>query len=89
MIDPYDFTRQRTFDPKYDFEDLLQPIFQAGKQSYVIPTIEETKLRVQQQLSQLHSGTKRFVNPHTYPVGLEKKLFDTKTSLILKLRGGK
>jgi nicotinate phosphoribosyltransferase len=55
----------------------------------VIPTIEETKLRVQQQLSQLHSGTKRFVNPHTYPVGLEKKLFDTKTSLILKLRGGK
>jgi len=89
MIDPYDFTRQRTFEHKYEFEDLLQPIFRAGKQSYVIPTIEETKLRVQQQLSQLHSGTKRFVNPHTYPVGLEKKLFDTKTSLILKLRGGK
>lgn len=89
MVDPYDFTRQRTFDSKYDFEDLLQPIFQAGKQCYVIPTIEETKLRVQQQLSQLHSGIKRFVNPHTYPVGLEKNLFDTKTSLILKLRGGK
>ena len=89
MIDPYDFTRQRTFEHKYEFEDLLQPIFRAGKQCYVIPTIEETKLRVQQQLSQLHSGTKRFVNPHTYPVGLEKKLFDTKTSLILKLRGGK
>lgn len=89
MIDPYDFTRQRTFEQKHEHEDLLQPIFQAGKQSYVIPPIEETKQRVKQQLAQLHSGTKRFVNPHTYPVGLEKKLFDTKTALILKLRGGK
>ena len=89
MIDPYDFTRQRTFDKNYDCEDLLQPIFQAGKQGYVIPPIEETRQRVKQQLAQLHEGTKRFVNPHTYPVGLEKKLFDTKTALILKLRGEK
>ncbi|WP_373515053.1 nicotinate phosphoribosyltransferase [Persicitalea sp.] len=89
MIDPYDFTRQRTFDKKHQYEDLLQTIFQAGKQNYEIPPIEETKLRVQQQLAQFHEGTKRFVNPHTYPVGLEKKLFDEKTALIVKLRGGK
>lgn len=89
MIDPYDFTRQRTFGTRYDYEDLLRPIFEDGKQCYDLPAIEETKLRVKQQLSQLHEGTKRFVNPHTYPVGLEKNLFDTKTALILKLRGGK
>ena len=89
MIDPYDFTRQRTFANNFDYEELLQPIFRAGKQIYELPSIEQTKLRVQQQLAQLHEGTKRFVNPHTYQVGLEKKLFDTKTALILKLRGGK
>lgn len=88
MIDPYDFTRQRTLDERYESEDLLQPIFRAGKQCYEIPVLEDTKRRVQQQLSQLHEGTKRFVNPHTYPVGLEKSLFDTKTDLIVKLRGG-
>ncbi len=88
MIDPYDFTRQRTFNEYYESEDLLQPIFRAGKQCYEIPVLEETKRRVQEQLSQLHEGTKRFVNPHTYPVGLEKALFNTKTDLIMKLRGG-
>ncbi|GHB78272.1 nicotinate phosphoribosyltransferase [Persicitalea jodogahamensis] len=88
MIDPYDFTRHRTFNANHAYEDLLQPIFSAGKQTYEIPPIEETKLRVQQQLAQLHEGIRRFVNPHTYPVGLEKNLFDAKTALILKLRGG-
>ncbi len=88
MIDPYDFTRQRTFNGQYEYEDLLQTVFLAGKQQYQIPPIEEIKIRVQQQLAQLHEGTRRFVNPHTYPVGLEKKLFDAKTALILKLRGG-
>ncbi len=89
MIDPYDFTKQRTFDARYSYEDLLQPVFREGRQCYEIPPIEETKQRVQQQLAQLHEGIKRFVNPHTYPVGLEQTLFDTKTKLILKLRSAK
>jgi len=89
MIDPYDFTKQRTFDLHYYYEDLLRPIFRDGKQVYENPSIEESKARVQQQLAHLHEGTKRFVNPHTYPVGLEKNLFDTKTNLILKLRTAK
>jgi nicotinate phosphoribosyltransferase len=89
MIDPYDFTKQRTFDQHYHYEDLLQPIFRNGKQVYDNPTIDVSKERARQQLAHLHEGTKRFVNPHTYPVGLEKKLFDTKTNLILKLRTAK
>ena len=32
-------------------------------------------------------GVKRFVNPHQYPVGLEKTLFDLRTRLILEARG--
>jgi nicotinate phosphoribosyltransferase len=51
-----------------------------------LPPIEETQHRVKQQLSKFHEGIKRFSNPHVYPVGLEKSLYEFKTDLILKLR---
>ncbi|TDB68083.1 nicotinate phosphoribosyltransferase [Arundinibacter roseus] len=89
MIDPYDFTRQRQFDSSFAWEDLLQPIFKQGIPCYTSPSIHEVRARVQQQLANLHPGIKRLVNPHTYPVGLEAKLFDLKTELILKLREAK
>ncbi|WP_080239080.1 nicotinate phosphoribosyltransferase [Spirosoma rigui] len=87
MIDPLDFTKRRRFDSGQPFEDLLVPVFRAGKQVYDCPDIHTTRARVQEQLAGLHPGVKRFVNPHTYPVGLEKSLHDLKTELILTLRG--
>ncbi len=89
MVDPYDFTKTRSFSETIQFEDLLVPIFAKGILIYHLPSIHETKQRVEQQLEHFHSGIKRFVNPHTYPVGLEKELFDMKTELIVKLRAAK
>jgi nicotinate phosphoribosyltransferase len=86
MVDPYDFTRNRSFAESSSFEDLLVPIFAKGYLVYSLPSVHETRNRVQEQLLDFHKGIKRFVNPHTYPVGLEKGLFDLKTNLILKLR---
>lgn len=86
MVDPYDFTRNRTFPDVMEYEDLLVPVFLAGHLVYTQPSIHDTRRRVQDQLAQFHKGIKRFVNPHTYPVGLEKQLFDLKTELIMKLR---
>ncbi|CAG5069604.1 Nicotinate phosphoribosyltransferase pncB2 [Dyadobacter sp. CECT 9623] len=86
MIDPYDFTKNRSFAENTHFEDLLVPIFANGKLIYSLPSIHEAKARVQDQLAHFYKGIKRFVNPHTYPVGLEKHLFDMKTELIMKLR---
>jgi nicotinate phosphoribosyltransferase len=86
MIDPLDFTKRRRFSATQGHEDLLVPVFRAGKQVYVAPDIHATRARVQEQLASLHPGSKRFVNPHTYPVGLEKDLHELKTELILKLR---
>jgi nicotinate phosphoribosyltransferase len=86
MIDPYDFTRNRSFDADLEYEDLLVPIFEKGKLVYTQPTIHETRKRVQEQLAHFHKGIKRFVHPHTYPVGLEEGLFELKTNLILALR---
>jgi nicotinate phosphoribosyltransferase len=86
MVDPYDFTRNRSFPESMTYEDLLVPVFSNGELVYTLPSIHETRKRVQEQLSRFHKGIKRFVNPHTYPVGLEKELFEMKTELIVKLR---
>ncbi|WP_026308716.1 nicotinate phosphoribosyltransferase [Spirosoma spitsbergense] len=89
MIDPLDFTKRRRFDANQPYEDLLVPIFDAGKCVYELPDIHSVRARVQTQLAGLHPGVKRFVNPHTYPVGLEKHLHELKTALILAIREGK
>ena len=89
MIDPLDFTRRRRFTADQPYEDLLVSVFQAGAYVYTLPDIHTTRARVQAQLASLHPGVKRFVNPHTYPVGLEQHLHELKTALILKLREGR
>ena len=42
--------------------------------------------RTQAQLAMFHSGVKRFVNPHQFPVGLERHLHDLRTQLVLEAR---
>ena len=86
MIDPADMTRQKTFDTSFSHEDLLVNVFDKGKATYQSPNIEQIRERVRTQLQGFHKGIKRFVNPHSYPVGLEEKLFELKNDLLLRLR---
>ncbi|QIP15551.1 nicotinate phosphoribosyltransferase [Spirosoma aureum] len=86
MIDPLDFTKRRKFDATQAFDDLLVPVFRDGTCVYESPDIHAIRARVQTQLTNLHPGVKRFVNPHTYPVGLERNLHELKTALVMKLR---
>jgi nicotinate phosphoribosyltransferase len=80
-------TRRKTLSAGTAHEDLLVPIFRQGQLVYQSPPIDESRRRVQEQLAGFHSGIKRFVNPHQYPAGLEKRLHELKTKLILKARG--
>jgi len=50
-------------------------------------SLAAARAHAKDELSRLHAGVKRFVNPHEYPVGLEKGLFDLRTELILEARG--
>ena len=79
--------RQRRIPAGTAYEDLLAPIFRAGERVYETPHIRAIRERAAAQLAQFHAGIKRLANPHQYPVGLEKRLFDLKTDLILKARG--
>ncbi|XOV91713.1 MAG: nicotinate phosphoribosyltransferase [Bacteroidota bacterium] len=86
IIAPDDFTKSKKFTKNTDHIDLLKPIFEAGRQVYDIPEYTETRTFHLEQRSLLDASSRRLVNPHVYPVGLEPQLFDRRSALILKLR---
>jgi len=86
IVDPQDATRRKTLSQDLRSEDLLQPIFRKSECVYNPPTIHDSRERTNTQLVLFHEGIKRFVNPHTYPVGLESALHETRTALILAAR---
>ena len=86
IVDPLDVTRRREVAAGSPWEDLLVPIFRGGRRVYQPPPLEACRARVQAQLAALHAGVKRFVNPHQYPVGLERSLSDLRVELTLQAR---
>ncbi|HVR42099.1 MAG TPA: nicotinate phosphoribosyltransferase [Thermoanaerobaculia bacterium] len=87
IIDPLDPTRQKRFDESATWEDLLVPIFRGGELVYRVPPLEESRERTLGELDSLHPTTRRFVNPHVYPVGLARNLHELRTRLVLEARG--
>ncbi|MEA2709767.1 MAG: nicotinate phosphoribosyltransferase [Phycisphaerales bacterium] len=87
IVDPLDMTRRKTIDPGTHHEDLLVPIFRDGKIVYDPPPLAQMRQRTLDQLAALHPTVRRFNNPHRYPAGLEEKLFDLRTRLVLEARG--
>ncbi|MCS6969176.1 MAG: nicotinate phosphoribosyltransferase [Cytophagales bacterium] len=86
IIDPLDPTRRKIVDTSTPSQLLLQPIFKQGIKCYQSPDIQTIRAYAQKQIKTLHPTIRRFTNPHQYPVGLEKSLYELKTQLILKLR---
>lgn len=87
LVDPADPMRRKTVDPGAPWEDLLVPVFRGGRRVYDLPPLAESRRRTGEQLARLHPGIKRFVNPHQYPAGLERRLHERKTALVLAARG--
>lgn len=87
IVDPLDFSRRKKIAADTPHEDLLVPVFRGGQCVYDVPPLEQSRRRTGEQLAMFHGGVKRFVNPHQYPVGLERGLHDLKTRLVLEARG--
>lgn len=87
VIDPVDPTRHKDIPPAAAHEDLLVPVFREGRRVYDAPPLAEVRRRAAGQLAALHPGIRRFVNPHEYPAGLERRLHERKMRLILEARG--
>jgi nicotinate phosphoribosyltransferase len=86
MIDPMDPTRRKRITAGLTGEDLLRPIFRGGRPVWEPPPLADVRARARDQLARCHAGLKRFDNPHRYPVGLERSLYDLKTRLVLQAR---
>lgn len=87
MVDPADPTRRKKLPAGTAYQDLLTPIFRDGRQVYELPSSDVIRRYAEEQRGRFHAGIKRFVNPHRYPVGLERSLHELKTKLILEARG--
>jgi nicotinate phosphoribosyltransferase len=87
IVDPADMTRRKLVQPGAQYEDLLVPIFRAGRCVYDQPPIGELRRLAREQVEKFHPGVRRFVNPHEYPVGLERGLHSLRTDLIFRARG--
>ncbi len=87
IVDPADLTRRKTFTHPVATEDLLVPVFREGRLVAELPPLATIRARAADQIASFHAGIKRFVNPHVYPVGLEKSLYERKTKAILDAKG--
>ncbi|HVX83224.1 MAG TPA: nicotinate phosphoribosyltransferase [Phycisphaerae bacterium] len=87
IVDIVDVTRRKGIGAGTAYEELLAPVFRAGKRVYESPGLERIRERTLGQLGRLHPGILRGIHPHEYPVGLERGLNALRNGLILEMRG--
>lgn len=87
MVDPADPTRRKAFGAEHTCEELLVDVFASGELVYDVPSIAESRERAIRGVDELDPTIRRFLNPHIYPVGLERGLNDLRTALVLEARG--
>jgi len=87
FVDPRDPLRRRTLPAGLEHEDLLVPVLRGGRRAYEPPTAVKARARTATQLAGLSPSCRRLQNPHEYPVGLEARLSELRTRLVLEARG--
>jgi nicotinate phosphoribosyltransferase len=87
-VDLKDPTDACQVDPALAWEDLLVPQFRAGAFVGELSTIHQSRGRAQEQLAALDQSITRRLDPGRYPVGLERRLYETKRDLARELRRG-
>lgn len=88
IVDPMDGLRRKDLSGK-TWRELLIPLARAGKTVFSdeFRSAKAAQARTKQGLATLDESQKRTLNPHTYPVGLDKDLFDRRRDLVAQLRG--
>lgn len=88
IIDPHDHLRRKRLHGMR-YTTLLKPL--ARKGSIVLADelrdVHAAQQRTKASLEQLDETQKRMLNPHTYPVGLEKGIFERRSALVAHLLG--
>lgn len=83
---PSDPLRSKHIPAEATHEDLLVPVFRKGEQVYEVPALADSRARAAAQLTQLGHSSKRLLNPHTYPAGIERRLAAEKARIVAEAR---
>lgn len=88
IVDPADGLRRKRLAGKR-YETLLAPLARNGKcvLDGDLRDANKAQMRAKSGLAALDETQKRLLNPHTYPVGLERGLFDRRVALVSAMRG--
>jgi nicotinate phosphoribosyltransferase len=86
IVDPSDPIRRRRLADDLESEDLLVPLIRDGVLACEQPGLPEIQQRARAELKALDPTVRRFLNPHRYPAGLERRLAEMRTEMMLELR---
>jgi len=86
MVHPEDPLRSTAYGADVASEELLTPVFRGGARVYDSPPLATIRDRTLSHISELDASHKRFLNPHTYKVGLEQGLSRRRLALIAETR---
>lgn len=84
MVDPLDATRRKRVGGSY--ETLLAPLVIQGKVIDADLSARAARARCCEQLGRLDDSIKRFMNPHEYPCGIERTLFNKRDDIVIATR---
>ncbi len=70
----------------YESKPLLHPKVENGKTTVEPGNVQDSAKYCRQAISELQPEYKRFENPHIFKVGVSKKLLDTRSELIEKVK---
>lgn len=86
IVDPTDNLRRKNLS-NLKHCDLLKPLIRNGKVVDRSYDVKSAQKRCNEGLQKLDETQRRTLNPHTYPVGLEKTLNDKRNDMVVKFRG--
>ena len=86
IVDPADSLHMRAIEPDWRPQELVLPAMRGGVRVSPSPSLDEIRARARAQIAGLHPAIRRLLNPHVYPVGLEMRLHERRTALVLERR---
>jgi nicotinate phosphoribosyltransferase len=87
IVDPADPFRHRRLPADAASAEVLEPAVRAGRRVMSFPPLAAVRDRARAEVAALHPAIRRFLNPHAYPVGLERGLHQARARAIEAARG--
>lgn len=84
LVHPTDRWKQKDIS-NYEVRELLIPIYENGKQVYIVPSVKESREYANREFNSIYPEMTTINNPEEYYVDLSNELYETKQSMIKTL----